>query len=177
MTYDTQSFYNNALAILAGSIVPPIAFRLIPPLSSAFRTRRLLRFALHDLRRIAAAHISMAEDWESRIYSRIIALPDDAEPLQRAQLLAALSVGNEIIELRRMFPLFGGTGLDPALASIAEGDSALAKIQLARLDSNIASYQERGVEPAAVVRARAGLLVISEALAHHAEYFDAGVQA
>jgi hypothetical protein len=39
--------------------------------------------------------------WEGRIYKRLVAMPDEAEPLQRAQLLTALSLGSEIIELRR----------------------------------------------------------------------------
>ena len=36
------------------------------------------------------------------MYGRLAALPDQAEPLQRSQLLAALSVGTEIIQLRRI---------------------------------------------------------------------------
>ena len=36
------------------------------------------------------------------MYGRFAALPDQAEPLQRSQLMAAFSVGSEIIQLRRI---------------------------------------------------------------------------
>jgi hypothetical protein len=36
------------------------------------------------------------------MYGRLSVLPDRAEPLQRSQLLAALSVGTKIIQLRRI---------------------------------------------------------------------------
>jgi uncharacterized membrane protein YccC len=52
-SYDTQQFYNAASAIVAGVGAAACSFRLIPPLSPAFRTRRLLALALRDLRRLA----------------------------------------------------------------------------------------------------------------------------
>ena len=42
MSYDQVQFYNSALAIVAGSAVAALSFRLLPPLSPAFRVRRLL---------------------------------------------------------------------------------------------------------------------------------------
>ena len=36
------------------------------------------------------------------MYGRLGALPDQAEPLQRGQLLAALSAGTEILDLRQV---------------------------------------------------------------------------
>src|SRR5262245_5404803 len=42
MTYDTVQFYNAALAIAGGSAAGALSFRLLPPLSPAKRTRRLL---------------------------------------------------------------------------------------------------------------------------------------
>ena len=36
------------------------------------------------------------------MYGRFAALPDQAQPLQRSQLMAAFSVGTEIIQLRRI---------------------------------------------------------------------------
>ncbi len=103
MSYDTQQFYNAALAIVAGVGAAALSFRLLPPLSPALRTRRLLTLTLRDLRRLTTDPISRtANDWESRTYSRLSQLPDAAEPLQRAQLMTALSVGTEIIRLRRV---------------------------------------------------------------------------
>ena len=94
MIYDTAQFYNTALAIVVGCAVAPLAFRLLPPLSPALRARRLLALTLRDLRRLAISPLPpRSEDWERRMYDRLAALPDEAEPLQRSQLLAALSVG------------------------------------------------------------------------------------
>ena len=52
MSYDTVQFYNTALAIVAGIGAGAFAFRLLPPLSPALRTRRLLALTLRDLRRL-----------------------------------------------------------------------------------------------------------------------------
>jgi uncharacterized membrane protein YccC len=103
MSYDPQQFYNTALAIFAGSGAAALSFRLLPPLSPAFRARRLLGLTLRDLRRLATGHGPWtAEDWEGRLYGRLAVLPDAAEPLQRSQLLAGLAVGTEIIQLRHV---------------------------------------------------------------------------
>ena len=105
MNYDTAQFYNAALAIVAGCGIAALSFRLLPPLSRTFRAQRLLQLTLHDLRRLATHAVQrLPDDWESRTYSRLAALPDAAEPLQRGQLVTALSIGREIIELRRIAP-------------------------------------------------------------------------
>jgi hypothetical protein len=57
MSYDTVQYYNAALAIVAGSGAAAVSFRLLPPLSPAFRARRLLALTLREFRRVAlAAH-------------------------------------------------------------------------------------------------------------------------
>jgi hypothetical protein len=113
--------------------------------------------------------------WESRIYSRLIALPDQATPLQRAQLLAALSVGTEIIGLRQMAPHLGMTAeLGAALNDIALGHSTEAVAKLRQFGDRLASARETGAEASMALRGRGRLLVISEALAEHSQYFDAG---
>ncbi len=178
MSYDTVQFYNGALAILAGSGAAALSFRLLPPLSPAFRTRRLLALTLHDLRRLAPGRVPwVAADWESHIYGRLEALPDAAEPVQRAQLLAALSVGSEIIRLRRLASsLEPGPDLDAALEALARGDSAIATTRLARLDDRLASRPDGGSGASLALRARGSILVITEALVEHAFYFDAGAR-
>jgi uncharacterized membrane protein YccC len=179
MTYDTAQFYNFALAIVVGCGVAPVAFRLLPPLSPALRARRLLDLALRDLRRLAIAPVlATSEDWEGRMYGRLGALPDQAEPLQRAQLMAALSVGSEIIQLRHMAPRLGvAAELGAALGAFAQGNSAMAVVRLRQLDRHLASNTGAGPEAATALRARAHILVISEALAEHHSYFDAGATA
>jgi uncharacterized membrane protein YccC len=176
MSYDTLQFYNFALAINAGSGAGALSFRLLPPVSPAFRTRRLLELALRDLRRLATGPIPRAPgDWEGRIYGRLAALPDAAEPLQRSQLLVALAVGAEIIQLRRIAHRLGlGSDLDAALEALARGNSEIATARLSQLDDRLASLPDDGSGASLALQARGSILVISEALIVHASYFDAG---
>jgi uncharacterized membrane protein YccC len=179
MSYDTTQFYNSALAIVVGCGVAPLAFQLLPPLSPAFRVRRLLALTSRDLRHLAIAPVLPRLDhWESRSYSRLTALPDQATPLQRAQLLAALSVGTEIIGLRQMAPHLGMTAeLDAALNDIALGHSTEAIAKLRQFEDRLASARETGTDATTALRGRGRILVISEALAEHGAYFDAGATA
>jgi uncharacterized membrane protein YccC len=175
MNYDTLQFYNGALAIVAGVGAAAFAFRLLPPLSPALRTRRLLALTLRDLRRLKEPIPWMANEWEGRIYGRLSALPEQAEPLQRAQLLAALSVGTEIIRLRRVARRFElHAELDAALDAVTKGDSSTAAERLARLDQRLAALPSTKPGVRVRLRARASILAMSEALAQHAVYFDAG---
>ena len=85
--------------------------------------------------------------------------------MQRAQLLAALSVGTEIIQLRRIAPRLGlGAELDAALAALAHGNSAVAIARLAQLDHLLAARPGAGPETQLALRARSSILAISEAL-------------
>ena len=69
MVYDTAQFYNTALAIFVGSAIAALAFRLLPPLSPALRSRRLLALTLRDLRRLAINPMPpRPADWERRMY-------------------------------------------------------------------------------------------------------------
>jgi len=188
MTYDTLQFYNASSAIVAGVGIGVLAFRLVPPLSPALRARRLLALTLRDLRRLAiarpppraqappAARVPRtAHDWESLIYSRLSALPDQAEPLQRGALLTALSVGTEIIRLRGVAALFDPRSeFDAALDAVAAGRSAVAVKRLARVDQGLAGLPSTGPGLRTRLRARASILALSEALTRHAAYFDAG---
>jgi len=179
MTYDTVQFYNTALSIIVGSSAGALSFRLLPPLSPAFRTRRLLALTLRGLRRLAADPARWTrEDWEGRMHSRIAALPDAADPLQRAQIVTALSVGNAIINLRRIAPRLGfGPELDAAFAALAEGDSAAANARLAALDRRLGSLPDSDPQAPLALRARALILGIGDALEQHRAYFDGGATA
>src|SRR5229473_2190612 len=141
MSYDTLQFYNAALAIVAGVGAGALSFRLLPPLSPALRTRRLLALTLRDLRRLTTGPIPRtANEWEARTYGRLSAMPEQAEPSQRAQLLAALSVGTEIIRIRRVARRFAlDVDLDAALDAIARGHSVIATERFARLDRRLAA--------------------------------------
>jgi uncharacterized membrane protein YccC len=176
MSYDTVQFYNAALAIVAGCGAAALSFHLLPPLSPALRTRRLLALSLRDLRRLTTGPIPRtAIPWEGRIYSRLSALPEEAEPLQRGQLLAALSAGTEIIRLRRIARRFDlHVDLDAALDAVARGDSSVAAERLGRLERMLAALPSTRPVAGVRLRARGSVLAISEALAQHAAYFDSG---
>ena len=175
MSYDTTAFYNLALAIVVGCGVAALAFRLLPPPSPSWQARRLLALTLHDLRRLAIGRPHTLADWESRVYGRLAALLDQAAPIQRARLLAALSVGAEIIELRRIAPSLGVTAeLNATLAAFARGNSRTAMAPLGQLDQRLILGSEDSRHAVSAIRARSRILVISEALAQHAAYFDAG---
>jgi uncharacterized membrane protein YccC len=173
MTYNTEQFYNSALGIVAGIGAAAVSFRLLPPLSPAFRARRLLALTFRDLRRLATGPLPRTpDDWEGRMYGRFSALPDQAQPLQRSELMAAFSVGSEIIQLRHIaLRLALDTALASALEALAQGQSAIAVERLASIDQVLAS--RRGAAPAAL-RARGLILAISAALTQHAAYFEAG---
>jgi uncharacterized membrane protein YccC len=174
MSYDTAQFYNTALGIIAGAGAAALGFRLLPPLSPALRARRLLALALSDLRRLASATLPpRLEVWQGRMGGLLAALPDQAEPLQRARLLAALSVGDEIIQVRHLAHSLGTSKeVATAFESLAHGNSATAVAQLRELDRRLA----RDAEPEAAIalRIRARIQVISEALSEHRSYFDTG---
>ena len=167
--YDTQQFYNAASAIVIGVGAGVCSFRLIPPLSPVFRTRRLLELTLRDLRRLATGPIpDTVNDWQDHLFGRLAALPDAAQPLQRAQLIAALLIGTEIIKLRHLCRRFDlGSDIDAALDAFAQGNSVTAVARLADLDRALTSGLDAGA-----LRARGIILGISETLAHHAAYFD-----
>jgi len=171
MGYDTQQFYNAALAIVAGVGAGALSFRLLPPLSPPFRTRRLLALTLRDLRRLATGRIpDTLTDWEGRMYGRFAVLPDQAQPLQRSQLMAAFVAGTEIIQLRQTCRRLGlSGGLDAALEDFARGSCAITTARLVDLDRALMSRSD-----AAALRARGLVLAISQALTQHSAYFDAG---
>src|SRR5271163_839168 len=171
MSYDPQQYYNAALAIVPGAAAAVLSFRLIPPLSPAYRTRRLLALTLRDLHRLATGPLPRTpDDWEGRMYGRFAALPDQAQPLQRSQLTAVFSIGSEIIQLRRIGRRMNlGSELDAALEPLRRGDIALVIAHLDRLDEALADRPG----PAAL-HARGSILALSEVLTQHAAYFEAG---
>jgi hypothetical protein len=175
MTYDTLQFYNTALAIVAGAAVGALSFRLLPPLSPSLRTTRLLAMTLRDLRRLATIPLSRGrEGWVDRMYMRLAAVPDAAEPLARAQLVAAQSVGIATMRLRRVAPLLGVEHeLEMALTAFARADSLAASVRLMELDRRLAALSALR-QFSVVMRARARILLIRDALSQHRVFFDAG---
>jgi uncharacterized membrane protein YccC len=169
MDYDVVQFYNAALVIVVGAGAAALAFVLLPPLSPAFRVRRLLSATLHDLRRLADGSVPQtAITWEGLVYGRLTSMPGQANPLERAQLLAALSVGSEIIRLHRATGrLNGEIELNTAFDAVARGDMSVAIANLAQLDRRLVQAPNK-------LRVRSIILAMSSTLKRHASYFESG---
>jgi len=173
MSYDPGQFYNAALGLVGGCGAVAVASRLLPPLPPTFRGCRLLVSALRDLRSVAAGRTR--REWEGHFRVRLSVMPEQVTTTQCAQLLAAMSVGTEIIRLREITHRFGlSGGLNPALATIAQGDTASATADLARFAAALAARAATGAGPQTLLRARGSILAISEVLTPHAAHFDAG---
>jgi uncharacterized membrane protein YccC len=173
MSYNTIQFYNTALAIVAGCAVGAMSFRLIPPLSPQFRSQRLLALSLRDLRRLATDPIQRHRSWEERLYSRIVALPGGAEPVQRAVLVTSLTVGGSFIALQQAAPQLGFAGeFEAALRHFGSGDCSAMMPQLEAADRRLAALADR--DDLAVMRARGQLLALRDALSDHRAYFESG---
>ena len=148
---------------------------ILPPLSPAIRTSRLLALTLADLRRLAkrASSRRQEDDWESRNVARLLAMPEQAEPVERAELVAAVAVGKEIMRLRHVAPRFvPGATVDAALQALAEGRSGEAIERLKDIDRLLAALPRARSGSRLVLRLRASILAISGQLAEFAPYYD-----
>ena len=174
MNFDASQFWNGASAILVGIAVGAIAMLLIPPLSPTIRARRLLALTLADLRRLARrAEPGRQRDWESRGVARLLAMPAEAEPVERAALAAAVAIGKEIVRLRHVAPRFvPATIVDGALSAFAQGRSGETVERLEELDRLLAALPRAKSGGRIVLSLRASILVISGQLSQYALYFD-----
>ena len=177
MSYDTLQFYNMALAIVAGVAVGALAFRLLPPLSPARRIRRLLMLTLRDLRRLTRGRIPRnAHAWEVRIYGR---------------LCCDAGAGRAVTTRAAAGRTFGRDGNHPPAPRCSAGSAMtsnsmrrlrpLREVMVPLLSNALANsigclrrYPPPGRSRGSVIRARGSILVISEAVARHAAYFDSG---
>jgi uncharacterized membrane protein YccC len=174
MNFDASQFWNGASAILVGIAVGAIAMLLIPPLSPTIRARRLLALTLADLRRLATrADPGRQRDWESRGVARLLAMPAGAEPVERAELAAAVAIGKEIVRLRHVAPRFVPPAIvDGALSAFAQGRSGETVERLEELDRLLAAVPRAKSGSRILLSLRASILVISGQLSQYARYFD-----
>ena len=174
MNFDASQFWNGASAILLGIAVGTIAMLVIPPLSPAIRARRLLALTLADLRRLARqAEPGRQRDWESRGVARLLAMPNQAQPVERSELAAAVAIGKEIVRLRHVAPRFvPATVVDAALSAFAQGRRGETVERLAELDRRLAALPHARSGGRILLSLRASILVISGQLSQYAFYFD-----
>jgi uncharacterized membrane protein YccC len=175
MTFDAASFWNSALAILGGIGVATILMRAAPPLTPAYRTRRLLALILADLRRLAArGEPEGRRAWEGRARARLMAIPQSADPLERAEASSALAVGVDLIRLRDVAPRFVKRAeIERVLDAIAQGDNSIALARLADVDRALAALPPAASGRRIVLRLRASLLAIGGELNEFASFYEA----
>ena len=176
ISYDTQAFYNSALSIVAGVSIAALAVRLIPPVPAAVRARNLLNAALAELRVLATRPKIMSRyAWQVRTFRRFAAMPNAAEPLQRAWLLATLTVGSDVILLRHLSDRSAGSWplLQACLHDFAAGRIDAAVRGLASLDRDLAAGAS-GPQSSTQLRARSISTTLRETLQMHQRYFSFG---
>jgi uncharacterized membrane protein YccC len=174
ITFDASQFWNSSSAIIVGIACGAVAMLILPQLSPAFRTRRLLASTLADLRRLAIrARPGSQDDWQSHGESRLLAMPDQAPPVERSELFAAVAVGREIVRLRRVAPRFlDSAAVDAALTALAVGQSGEASERLKQIDRQLAVLPPAKARNRIVLGLRASLLAICDQLSEFAPYFD-----
>ncbi len=172
ISYDQTAFYNQMLGIVVGCVFAAIALQLIPPAPQRLRASRLLTATRDELRALAASLRAPSRSaWEARIYNRLAALPEAAEPVQAGNLVAALSVGTEIIRLRRSAEQFGlENDAQRFLTKMARGDLLGANAALSELDRDLASIPGQTPGGSARLKSRANILALAEALDTHTAY-------
>jgi uncharacterized membrane protein YccC len=175
ITFDATLFWNNASGILVGIAVGAVAMRIVPPLSPAIRASRLLALALADVRRLArrASSRGQDDDWETRGVARLLAMPEQAEPLERAELIDAVAVGAEIVRFRSVAPRFVPRAVvDGALDAFAEGQSGEAIERFRAIDRQLAAVPAAEPGKRILLRLRASIRAITGQLAQFGAYFD-----
>ena len=182
MVYDPAGFLNNALALIAGSALTALAYRLILPVDARMLRRHLLIDLQRDLHAVLRGRKAMrAEEWESRMHDRMRLLTarlrganiDGDAPLRSG--FDAIRLGRDILRLRALL------GSDPealaiarrGVAPMAEGKSRSAALKA--LDESVDAMRALDLRPeggAQAARAEAILKSIAAIYAHRSRFFQ-----
>ncbi len=124
ISFDTLGFYNSALGIVSGCLAGALALALVPPVPRGTRADRLVRLTVRDLRAMAAGRSHLTPDlWQHRVYARLVALPEDVDPIFGSRLVAALSMGLQVLRVRSLAKADAvGEALRDSLDRLAAGD-------------------------------------------------------
>jgi uncharacterized membrane protein YccC len=174
MTHDVAAYINTALGLLAGCAAGGLALLLIPHLPLRIRSQRLVDLSIRDLRRLAAGRRNWTlREWQSRIYARMIAMPEGAKPVQRSYLVTTLSVGIQLIRLGHLSRDGRiSTRLTEMRESLARGDLIMLRRALDDLGDDLAAVPDTVPSARGRLRARSALLAIEDAVNRHSGYFE-----
>jgi len=169
--YNAADLFNVAVAVVAGTAVPVLFFRLLPPLSPERRVQRLLMLCLRDLRALLAGRRRFSQEtWLDLASRRLAAMPAQATLEEEAELLATLSVGEESIALLAVVDSVEARDtLHCALANLAKANAAEAHEGFVRFAAAHSEWRlprkERGVDAASQA------ILIADALKRHGRFF------
>jgi hypothetical protein len=112
------------------------------------------------------------------MYNRLSSLPIETPLLQSSRLVAALTVGTELIHLSNfLHRLDPGLSLEGVLYALERGNSMAAIKCLAGIDGAVHAPTTASPAASARLRARASIRVILGALNQHTDYFDGSAPA
>ncbi|HET6608191.1 MAG TPA: FUSC family protein [Rhodopila sp.] len=179
MVFDFAGFLNTSVGLLSGVAIALLGIRVLPPLPQAVRGRRLAALALGDLRRLATDPLGQsATAWENKVFGRLAPMPEQADLVQGARIVAALAVGSDLIRLARA-ALRLGVLPDLLVVSghIAGGRSGAAIEALQHLDRLLEEHATDPLHARIMMGARGNIAAIREALLQHSAYFEGEVRA
>jgi uncharacterized membrane protein YccC len=170
--YGAAGLFNVAVAVIAGTAVPVMFFRLFPPMPAARRIQRLLMLSLRDLRRLLAGRQRSSQAaWLDLTSRRLAALPEQATLEEGAELLAALSVGQACIALLAAPASYAAHDtLERALASLAEANTAEAYERF--IGFAAAQSGRHAVDGGQGTDAAVQATLIADALERHGRFFS-----
>jgi uncharacterized membrane protein YccC len=174
IVYDTSAYLNSAIGLLSGCAVGVVALLVFPAISPRVRSQRLVDLSIRDLRRLAGGrrHWTLRA-WQNRLYARLTALPEAAEPVQRSYLVSTLAVGIQLIRLQRLHRAGRiGAELRDVQTCLAAGDITRLRAVLDTVDQEIAALPADRPGVSGRLRARSALLIIREAIDRHRDYFE-----
>lgn len=176
ITFNTLAYYNAALGIVGGCLVGAIALTVIPPVPARLRASRLVDLTFRDLRRMAAGRWTPSPAaWQNRVYARLTAMPESVDPAGGFRVVAALSLGLQVLRLRSM----GTAGrlcdtVTAALGGLARGDIDALLAGLDRVDTACVPEPGRadgGLDGRLVLRVRTATQVMRDVVRQHRHAF------
>ena len=169
--YSAADLFNVAVAVVAGTALPVLFFRLLPPLSPERRVQRLLMLCLRDLRALLSGRQRFSrEAWLDLTSRRLVAMPAQATLEEEAELLAALSVGEAFIALHAaQAPVEARDTLAFAMASLARANAAEAHEGFVQFAA--AQIDWRPPRNGRSVDAASQATLIADALRRHGPFF------
>ncbi|HVY17163.1 MAG TPA: FUSC family protein [Rhodopila sp.] len=179
MVFDLGAYLNSTFGLLSGVALALLGIRLVRPVPPAERALRLAALTLRDLRRLAMRPLNRpVTAWQNHVYGRLAPMPEHGALVQGARLMAALSVGTEVIRLSRAASRLDCVPAVEAIAAdIARGRVLAAVEALERLDQALVERAAEARMARTIMAARANIAAMREALLQHGDYFEGEVRA